>query len=544
MRIALTLPVAVLVTLPSAALGQVAPCAGVPGFDDRCESWSAIYDDPITAVGSYQLEPRVAASEDGRRLFVSAINQRKNLADPGNSPASWTVLGYDGETGAERWQRTFQGSGNYDRPNAIIASRDGSLVVATGGSYNAPLFTSTDRDLMTIAYDGETGAERWRAHSPGPVKDVGASALLSADESQVFIMVNDAGANGDIDAAIAAYDAADGSLLWRTPYRGLAIGKVDSPKSIALSPTGDLIYLAVESGATADFDADYAVVAYATGGATPGAKVWEARYDAAQQRSDRVSDVAVDVAGRVIVTGDSLRDTGGVGTELDYATVAYDGRDGRKLWAKRYAGPAGVGLHFGRTIATSPGAPVVVVSGQSQETKGDNDWATVAYDSATGAELWVRRLSTPRATTEFANDMVVSPDGSAVVIAGVSGGGNPTNYRDLNRSSGITTAYSIADGTQEWVARLTGDDETDSFSPRAVVVGTDNSAFTVGQLTNNLQTDESDNLYDSMLVAYRAATEPTPVVPEAPYAVLVPLVAMGVAGALLTRRRAHARRAF
>jgi hypothetical protein len=38
--------------------------------------------------------------------------------------------------------------------------------------------------------------------------------------------------------------------------------------------------------------------------------------------------------------------------------------------------------------------------------------------------------------------------------------------------------------------------------------------------------------------------QPAPVVPEAPYAVLVPLVAMGVAGALFTRRRAHARRAF
>jgi MYXO-CTERM domain-containing protein len=38
--------------------------------------------------------------------------------------------------------------------------------------------------------------------------------------------------------------------------------------------------------------------------------------------------------------------------------------------------------------------------------------------------------------------------------------------------------------------------------------------LTVGQLTNNLQTDSSDNVYDSMLVSYLADSAPPADVPE------------------------------
>lgn len=497
---------AVLPGVPAAA--QTTACAGLPGIDDRCETWTAIYDDPSVAVGSYQLEPRVAASADGSRLFMSAINQHKNLADPSCSPASWTVLGYEGLTGAELWQQSFRGPGNYDRPNAITASRDGSIVVATGGSYDAPVLCATDRDLITIAYDGITGRELWRAHSDGPIGDVGTEVLLSADEQQVFVVVNVRNGGGDIDWAVAAYDMATGEELWRTPYAGLGLAKVDSPKAAALSPAGDLLYVTGESGGAAQFDADYATVAYATIGPAAGSLVWEARFDGGKELSDRASDLAVDRDGRVIVTGDTLLNNRSGNVDLDYMTVAYDGATGEQLWKTSYAGPVERGFDFGRTLATSPLEHVAIVSGQSDGGGRDYDWGTVAYDTRTGAELWSRRLSTPNYKTEFANDIAVSPDGTTALVTGVSGGTNVTNYRDLNRSYGNTVAYALDDGALEWSARVTGDDETDSFSPRGVVVAADGSAFTAGQLTNNMQTDESDNLYDAMLVAYRTTSGP------------------------------------
>jgi MYXO-CTERM domain-containing protein len=338
---------------------------------------------------------------------------------------------------------------------------------------------------------------------------------------------------GDIDWAVVAYDTRDGRQLWRTPYAGVGAGKTDSPKSAALSADGALLYVTGESGGTADYDADYATVAYAVRGPAAGEQVWEARYDGVgQQLSDRARDLAVDVDGRVIVTGDSLRSNGLNNVNMEYATVAYDGRTGRKLWEARYDGAQGSGLHFGTTLATSPTSRLAVVSGQSDGGGHDYDWATLAYDTVTGAQLWEQRLSTPQIQLEFATDAVVSADGATAVLTGVSGGNNPTGYRDFNRSPGLTVGYRLADGALQWIARDYGNDESDSFSPRQLVLARDGSAFTVGQLTNNLQTDESDNVYDAMLVGYRADGGPTPEVPEGkPWMIgLFGLVLLGLAG--------------
>jgi MYXO-CTERM domain-containing protein len=528
------------VALSAGTAAAASLCADTPGIDDRCESWSAVYDNPVKAPGSYQLEPRVAASADGTRAFMSVIDEHHNSDDPYNSPASWVVLGYDGATGAVDWRQEYQGAGGYDRPNAIAASPDGSLVVVTGGSYSKPvLMPGAERDLMTIAYDGASGRPLWRTQSAGDVHDVGVQVLLSSDASQVFVVVNNVRDGGDIDWAVVAYDARDGHQLWRTPYAGLGIGKADVPKSAALSHDGTRLYVTGESGGTADYDADFATVAYALRGPAAGQQLWESRYDGVgAQLSDRADDVAVDVDGRVLVTGDSLQSNTVSNVAMDYATVAYDGDTGRQLWATRYSGPTGSKLQFGTTVATSPTSRLAVVSGQSDGGNHDYDWATIAYDTSTGAQRWIQRLSTPQIQLEFATDSAITSDGTTAVVTGVSGGNNPTGYRDFNRSPGITVAYRLSDGVQQWSARDYGNDETDSFSPRQLVLSRNGSVFTAGQLTNNLQTDESDNVYDGMLVAYLADGGPDPQVPEGrPWL-------MGLAGLLLLALVGRRRRTF
>src|SRR5436309_5129548 len=73
----------------------------VPTVNDRCESWPSIYDDPTIAQGPDQLEPRIAVTPDGSRVFIAAIDEALNSGDPYNSPAKWVVLAYDGHTGAQ-----------------------------------------------------------------------------------------------------------------------------------------------------------------------------------------------------------------------------------------------------------------------------------------------------------------------------------------------------------------------------------------------------------------------------------------------------------
>ena len=61
---------------------------------------------------------------------------------------------------------------------------------------------------------------------------------------------------------------------------------------------------------------------------------WVARYNGLGTRSDIAHAVAVNNNGIVYVTGESL----GAGTQRDYATVAYDTVTGQQLWVARYNG--------------------------------------------------------------------------------------------------------------------------------------------------------------------------------------------------------------
>ncbi len=67
--------------------------------------------------------------------------------------------------------------------------------------------------------------------------------------------------------------------------------------------------------------------------AAPGAQLWVAR----SYRGGEAWAMAVDPGGRMVfVTGDRWS---GQGTGRDYATTAYDAATGRRLWVSRYNGP-------------------------------------------------------------------------------------------------------------------------------------------------------------------------------------------------------------
>ncbi len=90
--------------------------------------------------------------------------------------------------------------------------------------------------------------------------------------------------------------------------------------------------------------------ARAQGTAPLGGTLWKARYNGQANRADEANAVAVSPdGGTVFVTGGS----DGSGAIDDYATVAYDAATGTQLWAARYAGP-GNGYDTGIAVDVSP----------------------------------------------------------------------------------------------------------------------------------------------------------------------------------------------
>ena len=222
--------------------------------------------------------------------------------------------------------------------------------------------------------------------------------------------------------------AAPGAQLWVHRWRGAA-----DFNRVAASPDGSMVFVLAGS------HSDYATIAYDE---ATGAQLWSRRYNGPAGGLDEAWWMAVSPDGsKVFVTGSSQGST----TGEDYATVAYNAATGARLWARRY-NSAGNGDDFAYSVAASPDSSKVFVTGGSQSSTTGFDYATVAYNAATGARLWARRYNSAGNGDDLARSVAASPDGSKVFVTGTS--------REETPGSGYATvAYSAATGTQLWARR-------------------------------------------------------------------------------------------
>src|SRR5258708_13667631 len=117
--------------------------------------------------------------------------------------------------------------------------------------------------------------------------------------------------------------------------------------------------------------------------------------------------------GRVFVAGGST----GATSSSDYATVAYNAATGARLWVARYNGPRN-SIYAATSVAVSPAVGTVFVTGYSWGTTSGSDYATVAYNAATGAPQWVARYNGPRNHDHIPDALAVSPAGGAWAVPG------------------------------------------------------------------------------------------------------------------------------
>jgi DNA-binding beta-propeller fold protein YncE len=182
---------------------------------------------------------------------------------------------------------------------------------------------------------------------------------------------------------------------------------------------------------------DYATVAYDP---TTGAERWSRRYDGPGKAGDVAVSMAVSPDGsRVFVTGQSAGKT-----SSDYATIAYDTATGERDWIRRYDHAAS-GEDGGADVAVNPDGSLVYVTGASQHRgTSSTDFATIAYDAVTGATEWVRRFDGPGRGTDYATALDVSADGTRLLVTGASIWGDA----DLDIA---TVSYDPYTGTTQWV---------------------------------------------------------------------------------------------
>jgi hypothetical protein len=270
----------------------------------------------------------------------------------------------------------------------------------------------TSSDYATVAYNAATAAQLWASHYAGTGGDNSASAVAVSPDANMVIVTGSSQGNYS-DYATVAYNAATGAQLWASRYDG-PLG-ADGATSIAVSPAGDTVFVTGSTQVEDGYASEYATVAYT---AATGKQLWASRYHGRGRRHAAASAVAVGPGGHTVyVTGSS----GGFSTRLDYATVAFNAATGAQRWARQYAGPAvGVGAI---SVAAGPGGRTVYVTGYSTGVTSGADYATIAYNAATGARRWVSRYNWPGNRADQAYSLAVSPAGGMVFVTGSSFGG-------------------------------------------------------------------------------------------------------------------------
>jgi hypothetical protein len=337
--------------------------------------------------------------------------------------------------GAELWASSYDGpASRIDQAAAVAAGPGGGAVFVTGSSDAG----QGRINYATVAYDAATGAQLWASGYGGPVGEDFAAALAVSADGRVFVTGNSLASPTEQDYATVAYDAATGKQLWVSRY----VGPGDSGASaVAVSPGGGRVFVTGLSNGT-DTGWDYATVAYS---AATGRQLWVSRFTSPHNHEDFARAVAVSPSGRtVFVTGDSHGRSHGASSGPDYATVAYSAATGKQLWVSRYNGP-GNGVDDARSVTVGPRGRTVYVTGLSAGVTSVSDFATVAYNAATGATRWVSRYNGPRNSSAGAYSVAAGPGGHAVYVTGFNTG---HGY--------VTISYRAATGATRWISHYRG----------------------------------------------------------------------------------------
>ena len=272
-----------------------------------------------------------------------------------------------------------------------------------------------------MAYDSRTGAQRWVSRFTGPDGGSyvdGATALAVGPDGSTIFVTGSSSRSGYTDYATVAYDSTTGARLWAARFDGSGEG-YDEALALGVVPDGSGVFVTGSSTGTLG-DWNFATVLYDS---RTGAQLWARRFDGPNNATDRATEADISPDGsRIFVTGWSSYGNG----SYNYATVAY-AATGAQLWSRRYDGPAN-GFDAPGGLGVARDGSRVFVTGVTETSTGDA-FGTMAYDAATGVQLWFDRYERPGYGYVSVGGLEVGRDGRSLYVTGsTTGDGSGADY--------------------------------------------------------------------------------------------------------------------
>jgi len=263
---------------------------------------------------------------------------------------------------------------------------------------------------------------------------------------------------------------------------------------------------------------------------------WETRFTGTGNNPDNVSDMFVDAAGNIYVTGSSYSSASG----YDIVTRKYD-NNGGITWTATFNG-SGNGTDVGSALAVDASGNVFV-TGYSYRGGVNFDITTIKYTSA-GAQSWQAYSGNGTSAFDEGRDITVDLNNDVIVTGGVQNtAGTNTDYRTIKYTNAGGVAWTVdysnstnldmglavitdatnnvyvtghsfvtgqdlnirtikynSAGTQQWNTATNYSVINSIDSPSKIVVNTLGEVFVAGRVFNGTSTDD-----DIVVMKYNAA---------------------------------------
>jgi hypothetical protein len=342
--------------------------------------------------GGFDRAAAIATDRDGN-TFIGGSSE---------SPASqntFTVVKL-GPDGSRRFTARYDGSrgGVFGSANAVAVDAAGDVYAAGYTSDGAIFGANLDILVVKLAPDG---TQQWAQRYDGPARGRDTARAVVVDGAgNVYVTGSSSGNPSDW---VTLKLTADGRLQWERRLSGAETFSADEPADMTLLPDGDVVVAGVTQNIGDQITNDGETVAYDPQGAT----VWRARFSDTAISHEILSDLDVDAAGRIAVTGTTALNAS---PELQVpptpVTLRYDSR-GTLLQRL----PAG-----GDAIDVDPAGGIRVVAGSSFVT-GEGPLVS-AFDPA-GTPLWQTRLTLSPSEFLVAPKLATASTGE-VTVAGTA----------------------------------------------------------------------------------------------------------------------------
>jgi uncharacterized delta-60 repeat protein len=368
---------------------------------------AALWTNRFNGPGS--LFPRLALHPNGSMLVSASVTN----ASSGGYDFFLTAIS---DTGVTLWSTPCEGIG------VIACAVDGQIFTAGGNGHATTAYSSDGMPLWTNRFFGSMGSGGF------------AVALALAGNDQVVAVGATYNAESYYDFTTIAYSGS-GTALWTNWYDGGAGNYPDVAQALAVGVDGSVVVTGSSRRVVGEND-DYTTIKYAA----TGQPLWTNWFSAPASSTDRPIAIALDGAGDVIVTGQTIA-TNLAGTSL-FATVKISAT-GTSIWSNFYRFIPSGGGHVPQAVAVD-GENNVYVTGYSHGGSSYYDFATIKY-SATGLGLWTNRYNTPLNNSDDRPAGMVVDDSGTIYVTGYG----PSTFGGTDF---ITLAYSN-NGVALWTNR-------------------------------------------------------------------------------------------